>query len=424
MNYEKLADIAVDIGEIMLKHGAETYRVEDTMRRILMCSGLVEIDAFVNYTGLFVTLSSEDTDTITKFKRIENAGANYNKIFLANRLSRLICDGKISLEDAKKEIQAIRETRVYSEFSVSVSTILIAAMFGVLFGGNALECAIAGVNGILIVIGTKLSKTMKLPGFIGNLLICIAIALVTRFAIVMLGLTGMDQGVIIASSIMPLVPGVAITNAIRDTLHGDYVSGGSRAIEAFLTAAAIAVGIGCGLYLFKISFGGSTFITLGYSSLENEIPFAVVLMIQVLAAFIAVTACSIALFVAKKHLILCGLAGALGWLAYLICEQAGMTVVMKNFFAALVVALLAQSCARLLKAPVTGFLAAGILPMVPGAGMYQIAYHMFAGNQNLTSFYFTQTLQIAGVIALAIFFTESFFRIFQHVGDRKIRKKA
>jgi uncharacterized membrane protein YjjP (DUF1212 family) len=49
---------------------------------------------------------------------------------------------------------------------------------------------------------------------------------------------------------MPLVPGVAITNAIRDTLNGDYVSGAARAVEAFIKALAIALGVGLGLMLF------------------------------------------------------------------------------------------------------------------------------------------------------------------------------
>ena len=55
--------------------------------------------------------------------------------------------------------------------------------------------------------------------------------------------------IVIISSIMPLVPGVAITNAVRDTLQGDYISGCARVLEAFLKAAGIAVGIALGLIL-------------------------------------------------------------------------------------------------------------------------------------------------------------------------------
>ena len=46
---------------------------------------------------------------------------------------------------------------------------------------------------------------------------------------------------------MPAVPGTAITNAIRDTLRGDYNSGMARAVEAFVTALSIAIAVAIGL---------------------------------------------------------------------------------------------------------------------------------------------------------------------------------
>jgi uncharacterized membrane protein YjjP (DUF1212 family) len=62
---------------------------------------------------------------------------------------------------------------------------------------------------------------------------------------------------LIGGSIMPLLPGVAITNAIRDTLQGDYMSGGARAIESFVLAASSAVGIGIGIALYSCLTGGA-----------------------------------------------------------------------------------------------------------------------------------------------------------------------
>ena len=146
--------------------------------------------------------------------------------------------------------------------------------------------------------------------------------------------------------------------------------------------------------------------------------------IQTIAAFLAITAFSVVLYTSKKHVIFCGLAGALGWFTYLILEPFGLGVVLRNFYAALAVAFLSHLFARIRKAPLTIFLATGILPMVPGAGMYQIAYQMFIGDYEQTSFYLTQTLQIAGVIALAVLVTDSFFRIFwkQNRRERGLRQ--
>ena len=59
---------------------------------------------------------------------------------------------------------------------------------------------------------------------------------------------------------MPLVPGVAITNAVRDTLLGDYISGAARILEAFLIAAAVALGVGTGMALMGAFFPGGGLI--------------------------------------------------------------------------------------------------------------------------------------------------------------------
>ena len=66
-----------------------------------------------------------------------------------------------------------------------------------------------------------------------------------------------NMDTVIISAIMPLVPGVAITNAIRDTLQGDYLSGGARVLEAFLKAASIALGVGIGMAIFGAVAGRS-----------------------------------------------------------------------------------------------------------------------------------------------------------------------
>ena len=260
-DHKKLVEIALNIGDVMLKHGAETYRVEDTMRRILSCPCQSHSagyrDAYVTYTGIIVTLELPDGETITKVKRIENSSANYNKLYLANNLSRKLCAGEISVDEAAEEIRRIRESRIYPEWVVGVSTILIAAMFAVLFGGGIGDCLAAGVNGLLIVAIRRLigqQSKLKLPTFIETMLISLGMAYLTRLLLTGLEVSrwadSMDQGIVITSSIMPLVPGVAITNAIRDTLQGDYMSGGSRSMEAFVSAAGIAVGIGIGLMLF------------------------------------------------------------------------------------------------------------------------------------------------------------------------------
>lgn len=140
------------------------------------------------------------------------------------------------------------------------------------------------------------------------------------------------------------------------------------------------------------------------------------MLIQVVGAFIAVVAFAVIIGVPKKFLVHAGLVGAVGWFVYLLLKPVGLSIVGRMFFAALMVALISHSFARLLKAPVTLFLIAGILPLVPGVGMYRIVYNLITNNNALAGHYMNETIQIAGMIALAIFIMDTIFRIFQKKG--------
>ncbi len=133
-------------------------------------------------------------------------------------------------------------------------------------------------------------------------------------------------------------------------------------------------------------------------------------VLQVVSAFIGVVAVAVLFQVPKKHLVLAGVTGASGWFVELVMEEVLKSAVFSSFLAALLVALLAQIFARVSKAPVTLYLVTGILPLVPGVGMYRTVYYLLQSNRELTAYYFSYTLQVAGMIALAIFVVDSFFK--------------
>lgn len=135
------------------------------------------------------------------------------------------------------------------------------------------------------------------------------------------------------------------------------------------------------------------------------------LILGVIGSFVAIIAFSILLETPRKYLIHTGVVGAIGGGVYLCCTLNGMDVVPASFLSALAIALTAHSFARIFKAPVTVFLIAGILPTVPGAGMYRTVYYIITNDRVKCSFYLLQTLEIAGMIALAIFIVDAIFRI-------------
>lgn len=250
MNYNTLFKTAMLAGEIMAQSGAETFRVEDTMTRILKTSNLKVIEVFVTTTGFMATLSDSDIQPITEVKRINKRVSNLSLINEVNQISRDLCDGKITVEEAYNQLGSIRSKKTYSGLIIIFATVVSTGGFTGLFGGTLLDCLIAAANGLLLILIGRLLANKVERTFMKDAAESLSIAFFTM--ICTLFLNHIHPDTIIIGSIMPLVPGVPITNAIRDTLQGDYMSGTARAVEAFVISAGIALGIGFGMGLFNL----------------------------------------------------------------------------------------------------------------------------------------------------------------------------
>ena len=117
-----------------------------------------------------------------------------------------------------------------------------------MFGGSAADVAVAAATGFLTAAVLFFCRRIQLHMFLENMLCSVFLAVVVGLAVTFLP-GDYSRDLIVVSAIMPLVPGAAITNAVFDTLHGDYLSGLARAAEAFVIAAAVALGIGIGMSL-------------------------------------------------------------------------------------------------------------------------------------------------------------------------------
>lgn len=255
VNYKLLMDTAMLAGEIMMSAGAETYRVEDTMEHILKTSKCESIEAFALMTGIVATLSGSDMEQpITMVKTINNRSTNMNNIMKVNAISRKYCGGKLSLEDAYYQLKHVYEHQ-YSRFDFTLGTIGIGVGFAMMFSGTLLDVVATTVVGLVLAICIVFGRIIGMNSILEDIFSCASISLSTMLLRQFL-IPELNIDIVIISAIMPLVPGVAITNAIRDTLQGDYLSGCARILEAFLKASSIALGIGVGMTLFKMWIGG------------------------------------------------------------------------------------------------------------------------------------------------------------------------
>ncbi len=136
------------------------------------------------------------------------------------------------------------------------------------------------------------------------------------------------------------------------------------------------------------------------------------MILQIVGAFVAMYWFAVLIETPKKYLPMAGVVASVGWFVYLTCENASEDAVLATFFSALTVTIISHVLARKLKTPVTIFLIAGIIPTVPGATMYRIAYYVILGDNDMSIHYLMEMFKIAGAIAVAIFIVDSLFRIY------------
>jgi uncharacterized membrane protein YjjP (DUF1212 family) len=252
---KKIFELALAIGETMLRNGAETFRVEDTIIRILRTSGCAVCESFVTPTGIFVTLDDPSMDTLTYVKRVQTRRVHLDKVAIANQLSRSYCTGEIDIEEAKIQLSSIRMESSYSGKVFVLASSFASACFTIVFGGGYLDAVGALIVGFIVGITHLLLSKLTVSKFFIDLICGMLIAVIGIFVYQVLGI-GVHFELIIAGAIMPFVPGVAITNAIFDTIQGNLLSGISRTAEAFNIAASIAIGIGVILKLYSVMIGG------------------------------------------------------------------------------------------------------------------------------------------------------------------------
>ncbi len=249
-NPDKILTLATEAGKTLLESGAETYRVEDTICRICKSLHMEEAESICLPTGIFVT-AIMDGKSYTKITRITSRSTNLNKVDRINQLSRDAAS--LNEEQFEAKLNEILNEKTYSNTLDLFFAGFSAFGFVLLFGGTPVDGIFAFLIGLLVRFLDKTLSKLKINAFF-CVAICAAVLTFLSFLLANIGFNFSSDAVIIGS-IMLLVPGLAITNAVRDSIAGDLISGLARAAEALLIAIAVALGNGAGMMLW-IWMGG------------------------------------------------------------------------------------------------------------------------------------------------------------------------
>lgn len=251
---DRVLELAMEMGQILLQSGAEIFRVEDTMRRVCSYFQVDSCNFFVTGNGIMTSTRGKE-HPYAKVQYIPVKGAQLDRVVAINQLSREIVAGKYeSIEAMERRVREIREMPPVSNRICYLASALASASFCVLFGGGLMDTVTAFVAGYLLYIflllpGKHMSKIFS--NICGGAIVTILCLTSYRMGV------GQDLGHMISGAILPLVPGVAFTNGIRDIGGGDYLSGTVRLLDAFWTILCVAIGVGIVFGLYQRVTGGA-----------------------------------------------------------------------------------------------------------------------------------------------------------------------
>lgn len=236
----ELIDILLDFGEAMLGSGAEIARVEDSLSRMGNAYGAEKTNAFVINSSIELTVRFSDGETVTRTRRIRaSGGTDFEKLRRLNALSRRCVLQRMPVEELRTEVDEIRNA-VISPLKSYLGSALAAAAFSIFFGGSLPDAFISGLFGLLIcwlqIRFAPLTPNKVFFLFLSSVLTGSGICLVNLL------IPGLQIDKIIIGDIMLLIPGIAITTAVRDTLIGETIAGITRLADCLVWAAALAAG--------------------------------------------------------------------------------------------------------------------------------------------------------------------------------------
>lgn len=240
LDTQQIITCALDIGEQMLISGAEVSRVELAIRMICTAYGCRRADVFIITSSMILTVEGPDGVYATQTRRITDTATDLDKLHKLNALSRRICAETPCFQDVQAQLKDICKATAFPFWLQVLASGLIAFAFTLFFGGGWIDGLVASGLGmglrVLVRLLQKAAANQIIVNVVASFCLSVGAILLVRHGI------GQDVNKILIGNIMLLIPGIALTNSLRDLISGDIITGLLRFLDAVLVAAAIAAG--------------------------------------------------------------------------------------------------------------------------------------------------------------------------------------
>ena len=245
----ELGKLLLDIGALLMAAGANTHRIRLTANRIANAFGY-SAELFITHRALTLTLNdAREEDVFSSTKRTPAHGVNFKVVSGISRMSWSVVEEKWPLPRIRAEVERLAALPHYPRLLVLAMVGLSGAAFCRGFGGTSFEMTVAGLSSVLRLFVRQEAHHRQF-----NPYLCVYFAAAT--AALAAGAFVKWQGLAFehafATSVLFLIPGVPLINAVSDLVDGNFLTGMARFAHGSLISFCIALGLLTAIVTYKL----------------------------------------------------------------------------------------------------------------------------------------------------------------------------
>ena len=355
-------DFAQRVGAIMLAGGASVDDVEASVRAAVLAMGLPRPEVDVTFTSIVVSVRADPSQApLTSVGVVHQRGDDYSRLLATHQLLLALTLGKMNRTSAFERLTAIEEApRPYGRNVVTLARgVLAGAIVVQLGGGLSAAVVVATVAMVIDLIGRCLA-IWRVPQFylnvVGGVVATLAAASTTA-----LGLQ-QSPSLVVAGSIVVLLPGGTLVSGVRDALSGYFVTSAARVLEVLVVVGGLVAGVALGL-------APSRALGVDMSVIPEDIGLGP-LPVLVASAVVAGLAAAIAYYAPYRLLPAVAVSGGLGVLVVGLVADPGLAGVAPYTLAAFVIGLSGYLFAHWQRALPIMVVVPAIVSLLPGLLIY------------------------------------------------------
>ncbi len=404
----------LEILKLMAESGAEIYRIEESAQHVCRSYEMKRVDVYATTSNIILSVEVENGVIKTHARRVGKVTTDIERIDKLNSLVRRMSSERLSADEISREIDKIKNIRSYNTWCVLGFYGLMAATFYFFFGGRDLAEALISLAigfgvGVISLFCTAIHANNLLSKFVCSFFACTCAFIAYKYG------AAHTVDYIIIGNIMAVIPGIGITNALRDLLTGDSVTGTLRIVEVALLAVAIASG-----YIVTSTLFDDLVLAPGIypnTTLINAI-------IEIISAFFSTTCFGILFNMKGKKLWIASAGGCFAWALFLLLGIFIKNEPVRYLIVSMATTALAEVLARVFKTPASTFCMITLVPLVPGGALYYTTTYALGGSFEAFLSKATYTLSLALSLALGVVIIMSLDRYISQVMKNRKENRA